>query len=52
MILHNRELLSRNMGFREREEILISNPESEVQKFYNGKSILITGAAGFLGKVR
>ncbi|CAG9794548.1 unnamed protein product [Diatraea saccharalis] len=28
-----------------------TNNMSEVQRFYNGKSILITGATGFLGKI-
>ena len=36
---------------KEQGKILNSNLESEVCKFYNNKSILITGAAGFLGEV-
>jgi FlaA1/EpsC-like NDP-sugar epimerase len=26
--------------------------QSKVQEFYNGKTIFITGASGFMGKVR
>lgn len=39
------------MGSNKQPKRAISKHENEVQKFYNGKSVLITGAAGFLGKV-
>jgi len=27
------------------------SPESEIAKFYDGRSVFITGATGFMGKV-
>jgi hypothetical protein len=29
----------------------MSSPESEVAEFYRGRSVLVTGASGFMGKV-
>ena len=35
-----------------REEDGISEQESKIGTFYAGKSVFITGATGFMGKVR
>lgn len=32
-------------------KVCSSNPNSEVQQFYNGRSLFITGATGYIGKV-
>ena len=38
-------------GFSAKKLEINSTEQSEVSKFYHGKSIFITGAAGFLGVV-